>query len=330
MNDPTFPFPNVGVFVEGSPTGPRLLARWRPLLDAYADLELDTDREAYLSHFVFGPEMSAHYTANGRSVAGFAGPTWARWLVFDIDRTDPAEALADARKLAAFLTGRYLMLDGCLPVYFSGSKGFHILLELVHEPPPAVGFHHVCRTLAESLAATAGVKIDAAVYDANRILRLPNSRHPKTGLFKRRIDADALFRLDTAAVRELARNPAGDGIPSAGDRFPEIADDWESAEAETRRKAEARAVARQGAAADAHAPRYFTDFLRFETEEGDRHQTLFRCAAWMAEQGSPPALVHAVLTEPGRDVGLAPADVARQITCGIAHARRQGEGGPPV
>ena len=59
MNDPTFQIPNVGVLVEGSPTGPRLLAHWRNLLDAYADCEIDTDHEAYLSHFAFTDAMIA-------------------------------------------------------------------------------------------------------------------------------------------------------------------------------------------------------------------------------------------------------------------------------
>ena len=328
MNDPTFVFPNVGVLVQGSPTGPRLLARWRNLLDAYADLELDTDREAYLSHFVFAGEMTAHYKANGRSVAGYAGPCWAKWIVFDLDRADLSEALADARKLARLLLQRYPMLDGSLPVYFSGSKGFHVYLELTHEPRPAVGFNAVCRTLAEALAANAGVKIDTAIYDANRILRLPNSRHPKTGLFKKRIDAEALFTLDLAAILELAKHPAGDGLPSISDRCPELAADWESAERETKRKNEARAVVRTEATnGDTKAPRYLLDFLRFGVPEGERHPTLFRCAAWMTEQGSPAGLVHAMLTEPGRDMGLTPADVGRQIDCGIAHARKQSEGG---
>ena len=37
-------------------------------------------------------------------------------------------------------------------------------------------------------------------------------------------------------------------------------------------------------------------------------------------------VVAALLTEPGRDVGLTPKDVDRQIECGIEHARRQHAG----
>jgi hypothetical protein len=62
--------------------------------------------------------------------------------------------------------------------------------------------------------------------------------------------------------------------------------------------------------------------------EGERADTLFRCAAWLTEQRSPERLVYALLTEPGRDVGLLPREVARQIGCGIAHAHRQAGGTP--
>ena len=330
MNDPTFPIPNVGAYVRGSPESSRQLIRWRELMDAYADGEFDTNHAAYISHFVYASAMVDHFKANNSSVAGFNGPTWAKWIVFDIDRPNLDDALADARRLTAELLRRYRLLDGSIPVYFSGGKGFHILLELVNEPPPAVGFNAVCRTLAEGLANAAGVTIDTAVYDVNRILRLPNSRHPRTGLFKRRIDEQALFSLDMPAILDMAKQPAGDGIPTVGDRFPEIERDWKAAEAETLRKAEGRAVVRVAAAeGDSRAPKYFLDFLRFGIDEGERRPTLFRSAAWLSEQGAPDRLVHALLDEPARDLGITPADTTRQIACGIAHARKQSEGVAP-
>jgi len=329
VTDAAFPIPDVGAYVHGSPESSRQLVHWRELLTAYADAELDTDHEAYISHFVYTSAMVEHFKANNNSVAGFNGPTWAKWIVFDIDRPNLDDALADARKLTAALLQRYPMLDGSIPVYFSGNKGFHVYLELVNEPSAAVGFNAVCRTLAESIAAAAGVKIDTAIYDANRILRLPNSRHPRTGLFKRRIDEQALFSLDMPAILDMAKQPAGDGIPTVGDRFPEIERDWKAAEAETLRKAEGRAVVRVAAAeGDSRAPKYFLDFLRFGIDEGERRPTLFRSAAWLSEQGAPDRLVHALLDEPARDLGITPADTTRQIACGIAHARRQSEGGP--
>ena len=217
-------------------------------------------------------------------------------------------------------------------MYFSGSKGFHLFLELAHRPPPAVGFCRTAKVLAEGVAANAGVTLDTGIYFENALIRLPNTRHPKTGLYKRRVDADALFRLDIDGIREHARHPAGDGLPSTRQPSAELADDWHEAEGRAARTADTRAALRRdiGTAPDARAPKYLVDLLRFGVEEGERHRTLFRCAAWLTEQGAPPSLCLALLTEPGRDVGLAPADVDRQIRCGIEHAHRQRAADPPV
>jgi len=311
----------VGAYVHGAPTSARALVRHANLLTAYADGTLEDEREAYLSHFAFGVEMKAHYAANRNSVAGFAGPCWCRWLVLDIDRANLVEALTDARRLVTFLQQRYGTED--VPIWFSGGKGFHVVVELAHNPPPAVGFQHTARTLAEALAAHAGVKIDTAIYDVNHIVRLPNTKHPRTGLFKRRIDADALFRLDIDRIRDMAKHPAGDGIPTVRGSVPQLETDWHEAGREAARTTVARAVTRRDFGTDPRAPRYLVDFFRFGVDEGERHQTLFRCAAWLIEQGAPPSLCSALLTEAGCDVGLTPKDVERQIRCGIEHARRQ-------
>jgi len=49
---------------------------------------------------------------------------------------------------------------------------------------------------------------------------------------------------------------------------------------------------------------------------------LFSAAANLAELGCPPALAHELLTEAGRDAGLSPSEVRRQIDCGLRHRGR--------
>ena len=316
---------NIGALVLGAPMGPRSLVSHAKLLNAYADGSLadqGEDREAYLSHFLFGPEMRMHHKANRGSVAGFAGPCWARWLVFDIDRPELSVALEDARRLVRFLLQRYPELEPV--VFYSGSKGFHVLLELAHVPQQSVGFQHIAKTFAEGLARAAGVVIDDGVYDIARIIRLPNTRHPKTGRYKRRLNLEELFRLEVSRIIELAEHPFGEGLPSA-ERVPDrLPKDWHEAAQRTSMRAEARATIRQDAGtADTRAPRYLMEFLRFGVDQGERHAMLFKCAAYLAEQGAPSHLVAALLTEPGQDVGLSPKDVERQIRCGIEHAAKQ-------
>jgi hypothetical protein len=303
-----------------------VLVQHEAVLTAYADGQMHEQGEAgeaYLSHFTFGVAMRQHYAANRNRVAGYAGPCSCRWLVLDIDRANLDEALNEARRLVTRLAIRYPESEGQVPIYFSGGKGFHVLVELAHAPPPSVGFHLTARAFAESIAQEANVTIDTSIYDVAHIIRLPNTRHPRTGLYKRRLDAEVLFTLDVNGIRRHAAHPAGDGLPSAGTVPARLAHDWQAAELATGQQQTARAEARQDFTPDARAPKYLLDLLRFGVEEGERHTTVFRAAAWLAEQGAPPSLCSALLTEAGNDVGLMPQDVARQIRCGVEHARRQ-------
>ena len=274
--------------------------------------------------------MREHFGANGGSPAGFAGPCVARHVVLDIDRPDLTDALADCRKLVQTVLQRYPEMGDDPPVYFSGNKGFHVLVELAHRPAPAVGFHRVAKTYCEELAALAGVAIDGGIYDLVRIVRLPNTRHPKSGLFKRRVACEGLFKLGLAAVLDAAKLPSGDGIPSVRRAVPQLALDWAKAEAATTDAATVRAAVRAATGnRDTRVPKFVMDFLRLTTPEGERHKTLFCVAAWMAEQGAGDAFTRLFLTEAAGDLGLPPGDVARQIQCGVGHARKQqrSEGG---
>lgn len=166
-----------------------------------------------------------------------------------------------------------------------------------------MGFHRTAKAFALALAANAGVPIDSSIYDIAHIIRLPNTLHPRTGVYKRRIDIEMLYLLDVESIREVARHPAGDGIPTVPGPVPQLEADWQDAEQYAALAVESRtAIRRDFGTADARAPRYFLDLLRFGVDEGERHTTLFRCSACLTEQGAPPSLVAALLTEPGRDL----------------------------
>lgn len=318
---------NVGALVPGAPVTSRALCRHAETLAAFTDgtmIDREAVGEAYLSHFAYGPEMRTHYAAHRGSVAGYTGPCWCRWLVWDIDRADDlGAALADTRRLVTYLGHRYEPLEPV--VFYSGSKGFHVLLELVHAPPPAVGFHRVAKAFALGVARAAGVAVDESIYDIAHILRLPNTKHGKTGRYKRRLSLDELAALDAGRIVELAAYPWGEDLRTTDDAPEQLAIDWQEAEKRSQQETATRATIRRDAAVspDTRAPRWFLELLRFGVQEGERHQTLFRAAAWLTEQGAPPSLSHALLTEPGQDLGLTPADVDRQICCGVEHAQRQ-------
>ena len=72
-------------------------------------------------------------------------------------------------------------------------------------------------------------------------------------------------------------------------------------------------------------PQFVRAFVGFaDVEDPGRAVTLFRCAAALAEQGTPDAVVSGLLEEPALKTGLPPGEVRRQIAAGIAHGRRGG------
>ena len=51
----------------------------------------------------------------------------------------------------------------------------------------------------------AGVRVDEGIYDKIRPFRCPNSRHPRTGLHKRRLRSEELMGMSLERIRDLAR-----------------------------------------------------------------------------------------------------------------------------
>jgi hypothetical protein len=207
-----------GFRVVGELTGPRRLVDWRAAFAAHcdADQRAEPERESYLSLLAFGDDFRVHLAGTG-STRGYRGPAALPFLAFDLDNEDLDAAMADARKLAGALLSAYWRLDDThLLAFFSGRRGFHLCVPMPPGIDPTPDTPAVARFLAERWAARASARIDAGIYDASRCFRSPNSRHPKSGLFKRRLSYDELLCLTAARVVELARESLA--VRSAGRR----------------------------------------------------------------------------------------------------------------
>ncbi len=319
---PTRP-PRFGFRVLGSAYARRRLIDFDAAFRAYAacDHQAEVTREAYLSAFTFGEDFRRHLEATG-STKGYDGPCAAPWLWFDLDGEDLDATLSDGRRLAGSILDRYRTLDDdALLLFFSGSKGFHLGLSVTWESAPSGSFHRTARRFAEALAALAGVKIDTRVYDKVRLFRAPNSRHPKTGLHKRRLTLDELLHLDAARIRQLAAVPEPFSLPAAVAADPQAVADWQAALRAVESEAEGKAQRQQAFSnGTPRLNRATLDFIREGADQGDRHRHLFSAAANLAEFGCPSALAHALLTDAALDAGLPPAEVRRQIECGLRRA----------
>jgi hypothetical protein len=317
--------PPVGAFVSGPPDGPRQVVRW---LDQFRDAHeladhADPTKEAYLSLYHYpATDYCAHFVRAGYSPRGYAGPAGCRYLLFDLDRAaDRDAALVDARAVVRFLLARYPKIEDGIGTFYSGRKGFHVLLELLPGFAASATVPATCKRLALAIAAKVGVQIDTSCFDHQRLVRLPNSLHPTTALHKRFITLDELFNLSVPAIRELARHPVGFAVPTCGEFIQELEDDWNEAAA-------ALPVRLAPPIAGGHpvVPKYVRDFIGFgDIQDPGRAVTLFRCAAALAQVGTPAPVVVGLLHEPAVKTGLDPREVERQLREGIAHGMRSGD-----
>ena len=315
-----------GFRVLGRVFGRRRLVDWRAAFAAYSGCELraQPDREAYLSHFVFEQDFADYFEREGTE-KGYNGACRADWLFWDIDRADDlALALRDARRLVGSILDRFRELDDDdLLVFLSGGKGVHVGIPTTWHPAPSPEFNVVAKHFCLRVAEDAKVVVDGLIYSKTRLFRAPNSRHPKTGLFKRRLALDELMHLSAEGIVELARQPEPFRVPRPTGPSPIAAADWLDAAGAVER----RAVERKTSYRDGRLTKTTLAFIREGTVDGERATSLFRAAANLAELGCPVDLAHALLTDAALDSGLTPSETRRQIDCGLAHGRQQQEGG---
>ena len=275
---------------------------------------------AFLSAFRYPEEIRTHRTKTGNT-GNYTGPIGIDAINFDLDRSDLTEAIADARRLVAFVADRWKLDDSEILVAFSGSKGFHVSIRTAGIPP-APDNHRIARRLAADVAHEAGIRIDEAVYNVTQLWRAWNTRHPKSGLHKVRIDADDLLYLTADAVRRLAVEPIPFEIPPPI-AHPEILAEWAEATARVKADAERRDERRAERVGTSRINPLTWAFIYEGAHEGERHPRLFSAAANLAEFTSTEELIAAILTRPGLDTGLPAHEVARQIECGIQHTRKK-------
>jgi hypothetical protein len=309
----------------------RRLVDWSAAFLAYCrcDEQAHVKREAYLSAFVFGPDFRKWLDDTG-SVRDFVGACWSPWIWWDIDREGDIEhARRDTARLALHLDERYRLPDDGLLLFVSGGKGFHVGLPTsLFAPEPSPIFHKVARHFAGVCAERSAVTIDDGVYDRVRAFRAPNSRHPKTGLHKRRLTLDEVLRLSTDAILKLGAEPLPFDLPEPIGTNTEAVQDWLEAVETVEREAKAVAVRHAQSNGKATLNRRTLEFIRDGANNGDRHRLLYSAARNLGECGSSFELAFALLSEAALDSGLSPNEVRRQIECGICDVGKT-EGNAP-
>jgi hypothetical protein len=122
--------------------------------------------------------------ADTRSVKGASKLScYSDFLWFDIDSKDLVKALANTRQLVMNIEQHDSSLPDYLAIYFSGCKGFHVgIPAALFGWQPSVELPRIHKLMALEIAA--GVAIDTAIYESNRLWRIPNTQHGESGLYK--------------------------------------------------------------------------------------------------------------------------------------------------
>ena len=167
----------------------------------------------YATYFFYSDELLTYMSAQGSAstIAGYEGKVWAPFLPIDLDHPDLAPALDAARHLSSFLLERWQLDPNGIQIYFSGFKGFHLMLDtrifgkiLPSKNLPLI-FDSMRRHLALEIPEPFRDTVDLAIKDRVRLLRLPNTIHEKSKLYKVILSLEELRRLNPGEIGECAQ-----------------------------------------------------------------------------------------------------------------------------
>lgn len=157
--------------------------------------------EAYYCLFDLEPRDSF------QGYRGFHTPALG-YYVLDFDSSEDLN-LARADCLAT-ITALGLEQD-TFKLFFSGSKGFHLYIrqEFFALDPSETTAKDFERLIVQFATSNNISTLDDTIYSANHKFRLPNSRHPKTGLYKVELTREQVETLSIDEIKNLAKSPCG-------------------------------------------------------------------------------------------------------------------------
>jgi hypothetical protein len=148
-------------------------------------------------------------------------------LYFDIDSEDLNESKESTIKILRYLIDYVGLEMGQVRVFFSGKKGFHIIVSpesIGISPSPVLTY--MFKNIAIDLKHIAP-SIDTSVYSRPRMLRIINSAHQSSRLFKVELTLQEIESFTVQQIEEMASSPRSSPYPSSSE-FPinDTSIDW--------------------------------------------------------------------------------------------------------
>jgi hypothetical protein len=234
-------------------------------------LNINTNIDYYLSLFQYSEQHKKEAETKG-TIAGLKNTT-TTVLYFDFDsKTNVELAKSDAIDLAKTLVERFNIDPENIKCYFSGFKGFGIELSL-DKRITNDQFKAAVQRLAGHYKT-----FDHVVSDANRVLRVPNTKHPVSGLYKIPLKLYELDELSTEEIKTLASAPRKDDFINNPIKLPN-----NLFVVEAKKESNPVEVVDDLKAALENKPRHWRDYkwalAQGFFESGERHNALMVVAA---------------------------------------------------
>lgn len=256
------------------------------------------------SIYPYPPTFPDWFKRNGNSVSNYDGKNTMGWFPVDIEvkgqdgNYDTEAARKTAVGFADWLHQRYGIDRDANQYFFSGRKGFHILVNARwFTGNPTFGFELgmcykarrllnllLCDRTGESLEVMEARTLEAGthygfdynIYKPAQLLSVPNSVHPESRLYKIRLSWDEISGKDAAWIKQLAANKRQSSVKSAElsvcQRHEELAKLWASALSATKNDFEREKY-------DHEREGFFA-----APTQGSRNETLFKQACLLFEQ----------------------------------------------
>lgn len=133
------------------------------------------------------------------------------YLDFDIDDLEHNydKLIRDLMIVIYRLKTELHLQDKDIELYFSGAKGFHIIIDhkVFGFQPSRVLNKHLKSIALYYKASTFTKCIDTAIYDYRRLFRVPNTINTKTGLYKVPVSLNKLTSMTYEELLEYAKEP---------------------------------------------------------------------------------------------------------------------------
>lgn len=160
----------------------------------------DPNHDYYVSTYFYNDKQLEEFKQRGNSVAGIKDvKTDQLWFDFD-SKDNPELARKDALELVKRLKSHGIR-EEAIQVYFSGNKGYNVILKLNREITPKQVENLAIYKFGKDLKT-----LDVQIYNASRILRVPFTKHQVSGLFKVPLQIQELEDNDSDAIKEYAKS----------------------------------------------------------------------------------------------------------------------------